>query len=64
VPPWEDRTRAAEAAALPRHRDAIEVATQMYDSYVLERYRLTSGADSIELEEIEPPQPSEAVGRA
>jgi hypothetical protein len=61
---WEDRTRAAEAAALPRHRDAIEVATQMYDSYVLERYHLTSGAGSIELEEIEPPQPSEALSRA
>ena len=61
---WEDRERAAAAAALPKHRDAIEAATTMYDSYVLERYRITAGGGKVAIEEIEPPQPSEALGDA
>jgi hypothetical protein len=60
---WEDRTRAAEAAGLPRHRDAIGAAVSMYDSYVLERYRITARGGEFAIEEIEPPQPSEALGR-
>jgi len=58
---WEDRTRAAEAAALPKHRDAIGAAVSMYDSYVLERYRITARGGEFAIEEIEPPQPSEAL---
>jgi hypothetical protein len=61
---WEDRSRAVEAAGLPRHRDAIDVAVRMYDSYVLERYRLTSRDGDVEFEQIEPPQQSEALRRA
>jgi hypothetical protein len=61
---WESRTRAAEAAELPRHRDAIEAATRMYDSYVLERYRIIARDGKVALEEIEPPQQSEALSRA
>jgi hypothetical protein len=61
---WEDRERAAAAAALPKHRDAIEAATTMYDSYVLERYRITAGGGEVAIEEIEPPQPSEALADA
>jgi hypothetical protein len=61
---WEDRTRAAEAAGLPRHRDAIEAAVSMYDSYVLERYRITASGGQVAIEEIEPPQPSEALAGA
>ena len=58
---WEDRGRAAAAAALPKHRDAIEAAVTMYDSYVLERYRITASGGEVAIEEIEPPQPSEAL---
>ena len=58
---WEDRTRAAEAAGLPRHRDAIDFAAQVYDSYVLERYRITSRNGDVEIAQIEPPQRSDAV---
>ena len=61
---WEDRTRAAEAAGLPRHRDAIGAAVSTYDSYVLERYRITASGGEFAIEEIEPPQPSEALSRA
>jgi hypothetical protein len=61
---WEDRTRAAEAAGLPRHRDAIGAAVSMYDSYVLERYRITARGGDVAIEEIEPPQPSEALSRS
>jgi hypothetical protein len=61
---WEDRVRAAEAADLPRHRDAIEAAVRMYDSYVLERYRVTARGGHVVIEEIEPPQPSEALSNA
>jgi hypothetical protein len=61
---WEDRERAAAAAALPKHRDAIEAATTMYDSYVLERYRITASGGEVAIEEIEPPQPSEALSDA
>jgi hypothetical protein len=61
---WEDRARAAEAAGLPRHRDAIGAAVTMYDSYVLERYRITARGGKVAIEEIEPPQPSEALSRA
>lgn len=60
---WEDRTRAAEAAGLPRHRDAIGAAVSMYESYVLERYRITAHGGEVTIEEIEPPQPSEAISR-
>jgi hypothetical protein len=60
---WEDRTRAAEAAGLPMHRDAIGAAVSMYDSYVLERYRLHAHGGEIVIEEIEPPQPSEALSQ-
>jgi hypothetical protein len=59
---WEDRTRAAEAAGLPRHKDAIGAAVSMYDSYVLERYRITTHGGKFAIEEIERPQPSEALG--
>jgi len=58
---WEDRGRAAAAAALPKHQDAIEAAVTMYDSYVLERYRITASGGEVAIEEIEPPQPSEAL---
>jgi hypothetical protein len=58
---WENRDRAASAAALPKHRDAIEAAVTMYDSYVLERYRITASGGEVAIEEIEPPQPSEAL---
>jgi hypothetical protein len=61
---WEDRERAAAAAALPKHRDAIGAAVTMYDSYVLERYRVTAGGGAVAIEEIEPPQPSEALSDA
>jgi hypothetical protein len=61
---WEDRTRAIEAAGLPRHREAIDAAVRMYDSYVLERYRLTARDGHVEFEQIEPPQQSEALSRA
>jgi hypothetical protein len=61
---WEDRSRAKEAAQLPRHRDAIDAAVRMYDSYVLERYRITVSVGRIAIEEIEPPQPSETLSRA
>ena len=60
---WQDRTRAAEAAGLPRHRDAIGAAVSMYESYVLERYRITAHGGEVTIEEIEPPQPSEALSR-
>jgi hypothetical protein len=59
---WEDRDRAATAAALPMHLDAIEAAVTMYDSYVLERYRITASGGEVAIQEIEPPQPSEALG--
>jgi hypothetical protein len=58
---WEDRDRAATAASLPMHRDAIEAAVTMYDSYVLERYRITASGGEVAIQEIEPPQPSEAL---
>jgi hypothetical protein len=58
---WEDRTRAGEAALLPEHTAAIAIARAMFSSYVLERYRLTKRAGSVELVEIEPPQRSTAV---
>jgi hypothetical protein len=61
---WEDRERAAAAAALPKHRDAIGAAVTMYDSYVLERYRITASGGTVAIEEIEPPQPSEALSDA
>jgi hypothetical protein len=61
---WEDRERAAAAAALPKHGDAIGAATTMYDSYVLERYRLTASGGEVAIREIEPPQQSEALGDA
>jgi hypothetical protein len=61
---WEDRTRAVEAAGLPRHRDAIGAAVSMYDSYVLERYRITARGGDVAIEEIEPPQPSDALSRS
>jgi hypothetical protein len=61
---WEDRERAAAAAALPKHRDAIGAAVTMYDSYVLERYRITASGGKVAIEEIEPPQPSEALSDA
>jgi hypothetical protein len=61
---WEDRERAATAAALPKHRDAIGAAVTMYDSYVLERYRITTSGGTVAIEEIEPPQPSEALSDA
>jgi hypothetical protein len=61
---WEDRERAAAAAALPKHRDAIGAAFTMYDSYVLERYRITTSGGTVAIEEIEPPQPSEALSDA
>lgn len=61
---WEDRERAAAAAALPKHRDAIGAAVTMYDSYVLERYRITASGGEVAIEEIEPPQQSEALGDA
>jgi hypothetical protein len=61
---WEDRERAAAAAALPKHRDAIGAAVTMYDSYVLERYRITTSGGTVAIEEIEPPQPSEALSDA
>ena len=61
---WEDRDRAAAAAALPKHRDAIEAAATMYDSYMLERYRVTASGGEVAIEEIEPPQQSEALGDA
>jgi hypothetical protein len=61
---WEDRTRAVEAAGLPRHLDAIGAAMHVYDSYVLERYRITSRDGNVEIEQIEPPQQSEALSRA
>jgi hypothetical protein len=61
---WEDRSRAAEAAGLPRHREAIQAATTIYTSYVLERYRLSARAGDVQIEEIEPPQQSEALSRA
>ena len=61
---WEDRDRAAAAAALPKHRDAIGAAVTMYDSYVLERYRITASGGEVAIVEIEPPQPSEALSDA
>jgi hypothetical protein len=61
---WEDRRRAVEAAGLPLHREAIEAAGVMYRSYVLERYRITARAGSVEIEQIEPPQRSEVVDRS
>jgi hypothetical protein len=61
---WEDRERAAAAAALPKHRDAIGAATTMYESYVLERYRITASGGEVAIEEIEPPQQSEALSDA
>jgi hypothetical protein len=61
---WEDRDRAAAAAALPKHRDAIDAAVSMYDSYVLERYRISARGGEVAIEEIEPPQPSEALSDA
>ena len=61
---WEDRERAAGAAALPKHRDAIGAAVTMYESYVLERYRITASGGTVAIEEIEPPQPSEALSDA
>jgi hypothetical protein len=61
---WEDRERAAAAAALPKHRDAIGAAVTMYDSYVLERYRITASGGTVAIDEIEPPQPSEALSDA
>jgi hypothetical protein len=61
---WEDRARAVEAAGLPRHRDAIGAAGRMYESYVLERYRITARGGKVAIEEIEPPQPSDALSRA
>jgi len=33
----------------------------MYDSYVLERYRITAGGGEVAIEQIEPPQQSEAL---
>jgi hypothetical protein len=60
----EDRERAAAASALPKHRDAIGAATTMYDSYVLERYRLRASGGEVAIEEIEPPQQSEALSDA
>ena len=59
---WEDRMRAREAAKLPKHTEAIAIAGASYASYVLERYRLTKRDGSVELVEIEPPQPSPALG--
>ena len=61
---WEDRARAAEAAALPRHRDAIGAAVSMYESYVLERYRITARGGEVGIEEIEPPQLSAVLSGA
>jgi hypothetical protein len=61
---WEGRERAAAAAALPKHRDAIGAAVTMYDSYVLERYRITASGGTVAIDEIEPPQPSEALSDA
>jgi hypothetical protein len=61
---WYELAFAASAAALPKHRDAIEAATTMYDSYVLERYRVTAGGGGVAIEEIEPPQASEALADA
>jgi hypothetical protein len=61
---WADRTRAVEAANLPRHREAIDAATVMYRSYVLERYRITTSDGDVRIDAIEPPQPSEALARA
>jgi hypothetical protein len=61
---WEDRTRAREAAALPKHTDAIAIAGASYTSYVLERYRLTKVDGSVDLVPIEPPQRSDAVNGA
>jgi hypothetical protein len=61
---WEDRTRAVEAAGLPRHREAIDAAVRMYHSYVLERYRLTVRDGNVAFDQIEPPQQSEALSRA
>jgi hypothetical protein len=59
---WEDRTRAARSATLPEHTAAIAISEAMYTSYVLERYRLSKRDGSVELVEIEPPQPSPAMG--
>jgi hypothetical protein len=61
---WEDRERAAAASALPKHRDAIGAAVTMYESYVLERYRITASGGEVAIEEIEPPQQSEALSDA
>ena len=35
---WASQRHAQQAAALPRHRAAMRLVDQMYDSYVLERY--------------------------
>jgi hypothetical protein len=48
---WESRERAEAAARLPAHAEAIRLADEMYDSYVLEYHALTKrpGSDSLEL---------------
>ena len=41
---WETREQARKAAGAASHRSAAGVSTQMYISYVLERYWLKQGA--------------------
>jgi hypothetical protein len=37
---WEDEEQARRASGGPSHREAMELVTEMYESYTLERYDL------------------------
>lgn len=43
---WKSREDAEKANKLPKHLNAIKLAAQMYDSYKLEKYWLTSAIDN------------------
>jgi len=42
---WESREDARRAAGGKMHGEAARITTEMYESYLLERYELTSGED-------------------
>jgi len=55
---WETRDQAMRAAGAASHRTAADISTQMYESYVLDRYWLkkivTSRGERLVFEQIRP----------